>query len=56
VTVDRGHPLSSELAPLAFVTVHPSALLRAPDGETRHREMERFVADLVAAHAALPAR
>jgi DNA polymerase len=29
-----------------FPTVHPSALLRAPDSRTREREIERFVADL----------
>jgi len=27
-------------------TVHPSSILRAPDDETRHEEMARFVADL----------
>jgi DNA polymerase len=26
--------------------VHPSALLRAPDEETRRREIERFIEDL----------
>jgi hypothetical protein len=26
--------------------VHPSSILRAPDEETRHSEMERFVQDL----------
>jgi uracil-DNA glycosylase len=36
----------SALAPYAFVTVHPSALLRAPDEATRHREISRFVDDL----------
>jgi DNA polymerase len=34
------------LARFAFVTVHPSALLRAPDEATRHRETERFIDDL----------
>ncbi len=29
-----------------FVTVHPSALLRAPDDESREREYKRFVADM----------
>jgi DNA polymerase len=29
-----------------MVTVHPSSILRAPDDETRHEEMRRFVADL----------
>jgi uracil-DNA glycosylase family protein len=27
-------------------TVHPSSILRAPDEETRHEEMERFIEDL----------
>src|SRR5438132_9694480 len=31
---------------VALATVHPSSLLRAPDEETRRREMELFVADL----------
>ena len=43
---DRGRPVPSALAPHAFVTVHPSALLRAPDEATRHRETLRFVEDL----------
>ncbi len=30
----------------ALVTVHPSYLLRLPDEESRHREYDRFVADL----------
>jgi DNA polymerase len=29
-----------------MATVHPSSLLRAPDDETRAREMKRFIADL----------
>lgn len=46
VTRDRGRPVPSRWAPHAMATVHPSSLLRAPDEETRHRETERFVADL----------
>jgi DNA polymerase len=46
VNRDRGRPLPSALARFAFVTVHPSALLRAPDEATRHRETERFIEDL----------
>jgi uracil-DNA glycosylase len=38
--------MSSALAPHAFATVHPSALLRAPDEEAREREIRRFVEDL----------
>src|SRR6516162_83243 len=46
VTRDRGRLVPSALAPYAFATVHPSALLRAPDEETREREIRRFVQDL----------
>ncbi len=46
VSEQRGQFVESPLAPLVMATVHPSSLLRAPDDETRHREMERFVADL----------
>jgi DNA polymerase len=53
VTRDRGRPLDSPLAPVAFATVHPSSILRAPDRETRLREHSLFVDDLRAAAAAL---
>ena len=46
VTLHRGELLKSPLAPVMMATVHPSSILRAPDDETRHREMHRFVADL----------
>jgi uracil-DNA glycosylase len=46
VTRDRGRPIRSTWAALALATVHPSSLLRAPDEESRHRETERFIADL----------
>jgi uracil-DNA glycosylase len=46
VTRDRGRLVPSHWAPYALATVHPSSLLRAPDEETRHREIARFVADL----------
>ena len=46
VTRDRGRLIPSRWAPCAMATVHPSALLRAPDEETRRREIERFVDDL----------
>jgi uracil-DNA glycosylase len=42
----RGHPIESELAPLVVATIHPSAILRAPDDEARTREREGLVADL----------
>jgi len=46
VTRDRGRFVPFNLAPYALATVHPSALLRAPDEEIRHREIGRFVEDL----------
>ena len=46
VSTDRGRFVASGLAPYALATVHPSALLRAPDEETRHREIQRFIEDL----------
>jgi DNA polymerase len=46
VTQMRGEILKHELARAIMATVHPSSILRAPDEETRHREMELFVRDL----------
>jgi uracil-DNA glycosylase len=51
VTRDRGRLVPSALAPHALATVHPSALLRAPDEEIRRRETLRFVEDLRTAAA-----
>lgn len=46
VTHHRGEFINSPLAEYVAATVHPSAILRAPDEEARHEEMERFIADL----------
>jgi uracil-DNA glycosylase family protein len=46
VTRDRGRLVPFALAPYALATVHPSSLLRAPDEETRQREILRFIEDL----------
>jgi len=46
VTQQRGKFVKSPLAPYVMAMVHPSSILRAPDEETRHAEMKRFVADL----------
>jgi len=56
VTQQRGKPIDSELAELVFATVHPSSILRAPDDESRHLEMQRFTDDLKAVAAALRRR
>ena len=46
VTQERGKVFSSPLAPRVLATVHPSSVLRAPDDETRHVEMHRFIDDM----------
>jgi uracil-DNA glycosylase family protein len=46
VTQHRGEFIKSPLAPHVMATVHPSSILRAPDDQTRHLEMQRFVDDL----------
>jgi DNA polymerase len=46
VSQQRGTVVPSPLAPIVSATVHPSSILRAPDGETRREEMRRFVKDL----------
>jgi DNA polymerase len=53
VTRQRGEPLESELAPLVMATIHPSAILRAPDEARRATERERFAEDLRVAARAL---
>lgn len=45
VTTMRGQWLESDVAPLAFATIHPSAILRATS-DTREAEYRDFVADL----------
>ena len=39
-------PLPSELAPRVVATIHPSAVLRAPDADGRRAAFEMLVADL----------
>jgi uracil-DNA glycosylase len=57
LTKHRGRIIRSPWAPKLLATVHPSSILRAPDDETRHREMGSFVRDLrLASRAAAIAR
>ena len=46
VTRDRGKFFPSTLAPLVTLTVHPSAILRAPDSASRTEARQQFVKDL----------
>ena len=45
VTQDRGKPMPSDLAEAVIATVHPSAVLRAPDDRREEARLE-FIADL----------
>ena len=46
VTKERGRWLDSDLAEHVTATIHPSAILRQRDTESRHRELGALVADL----------
>jgi uracil-DNA glycosylase len=46
VTRQRGELLDCDLAPIVTATIHPSAILRAPDERSRAAEREAFAADL----------
>ena len=52
LTKSRGEPVESDLAPCVMATIHPAAILRAPDEAGRTAEREAFARDLeaVAAH------
>ena len=54
VTKDRGKAIASPLAAAVFATVHPSAVLRAPDAAARAQAEQELIADLrkVARHLA----
>jgi DNA polymerase len=46
VTKDRGKPMPSPLAEAVFATVHPSAVLRAPDPAARALAERELISDL----------
>ncbi|MGA2880705.1 MAG: UdgX family uracil-DNA binding protein [Bryobacteraceae bacterium] len=50
LTKERGKFVQNAWARYVTSTVHPSAILRAPDEEQRHMEYERFVGDLKKVH------
>jgi uracil-DNA glycosylase family protein len=56
VTRERGRRIESELAPFVTATIHPSAILRAPDDEARRLEREAFANDLSTVAKLLSAR
>jgi uracil-DNA glycosylase family protein len=56
VTKQRGQWAQSNIALLVMATVHPSSILRAPDDDSRHEEMRKFVDDLKKVAAQLQQR
>ena len=50
VTRERGRFVENSWGRHVTSTVHPSAILRAPDDAARHAEYQRFVDDLKAVH------
>lgn len=53
VTRDHGHLMQGKFAPATMATIHPSAILRAPDEEQRRTMMVQLVEDLRIAAEAL---
>jgi uracil-DNA glycosylase family protein len=49
----RGRPIASALAPVVYVTTHPSAILRERDSASRAKARTALVADLAAVAAAV---
>ncbi len=49
----RGRPLEFDLAPLVIATIHPSAILRGSDSESRQSQRELLTEDLRVAAEAL---
>jgi len=56
LTKHRGKFVESEWPAWVTATVHPSSILRAPDEESRHVEMAKFIADLKIVAKALKGR
>ena len=53
LTQHRGEWIPQDWAPKAIATIHPSAILRAPDPERRSQMYADFVADLKSARQKL---
>lgn len=53
---NRGRVFGDLLPTPVLATIHPSAILRAPDDETRRGEMNKLIEDLITARDSLKAR
>ena len=56
VTQHRGELIESDLAPIVAATIHPSAIVRDRDDESRRRERLAFADDLRSVARAVAAR
>jgi DNA polymerase len=56
VTKQRGKFMSSALAPFVFATLHPSAILRAPDEKSRAEGFRQLVTDCALIRRALSSK
>jgi uracil-DNA glycosylase len=56
VTQHRGELLDTDLAPIVAATIHPSAILRAPDEVARQEQRRAFAEDLGVVRRALAER
>jgi len=56
VTQHRGEMIESDLAPIVAATIHPSAIVRDRDDESRRRERRAFAEDLRAVARAVAAQ
>jgi len=56
LTKERGKFVTHPWGPHVTATIHPSAVLRAPDAEQRHEEYRKFVDDLKGVRNALTAK
>ena len=56
LTKERGNFVAHPWAPHVTATIHPSAVLRAPDAEQRHQKYRDFVDDLKGVRNALSPR
>jgi uracil-DNA glycosylase family protein len=56
VSRERGQLLESDLADVVVATIHPSAILRAPDDDSRYAEREAFTRDLAVVAEAMNGR
>ena len=46
ITQERGKFVKTDLAPITFMTIHPSEIYRHPEKEEQEKEYRRFAAEI----------